>query len=776
MKRLIAFVLVAALYTVALPHVFVRAQLRGPRPATPELPQDADLDRLVRRYERVNLDRAEAVWRVRAMGELKFETPAGAYELELEPNDMRADNYYAVEIGADGVERQVLDHGPVRTFKGKVRGMPGADARFTVDDDTFEGVIVTPSERYFIEPKKKYKAEAAESEFVFYKSSDVNADAAGVGGTLDRELRQQAEALSSKVENLETASLGVLPATTVRDVQLATDADAEFVAASGGTAAAANAEIQAIMNQVEGVYQTQLGISFTIVHQNAHTNAATDPYTTNEAGGCYTRAMCGLGLNDELDPKGLINELGEWWNANKSNVQRDLTHLWTGKDVVGNTVGLAWIGVVCQNQSFAYGFSQRLTSLPGKYIVTAHEIGHNFGASHSDGKTGCAGTIMNSFIGTNFNFCNYTIDNEILPYVEANSSCLAASCSISASPTTRTVAATAGQYNFALTAGCAWTATSDQPWLTLAAGSTSGTTNETVVYNVAANTGTTSRTAVINVNGEKHTVTQSGAAVTTLSIKGKVTLGAANLAGVTMKLTGSKTTSVKTNSLGEYTFTGLTPGGTYTVTPWKLGYAFTNVSSTVTNLVSSLTGINFVARAQNYTLSGRVVRTGTTTGVAGLAIGLTGSRAASATTDANGNFSFAGLPAGGNYTVKPATSTLWSYSPASKVYTNLTASQAQTFSATGKTYTVVGQITVAGTTAGIYQVAVTFTSPTAGFTARTVNTSSTGVYRITGLPAGRSYVITPRKTGYAFTPTSRSLTNLSANKAAGSLTNFTGTN
>jgi hypothetical protein len=446
--------------------------------------------------------------------------------------------------------------------------------------------------------------------------------------------------------------------------------------------------------------------------------------------------------------------------------------------VVGSTVGLAWIGVVCNNKSFSYGFSQRMTALPSKYIVTAHEIGHNLGAAHSDGKTGCANTIMNSSISAStslFTFCNYTIDTEILPYVDANSSCLA-SCSISASPATRAVAATAGQYNFALTAGCAWTATSNQPWLTLAAGSTSGTAGETVVYNVAANTGATSRTGVISVNGEKHTVTQAGAAVTTLSIKGKVTLGAANLAGVTMKLTGSKITSVKTNSLGEYTFTGLAPGGNYTVTPWKLGYAFTNASSAVTNLVSSVTGINFAARAQNYTLSGRVVRTGTTTGVAGVTIGLTGSRAASATTDASGNFSFAGLPAGGNYTVKPATSTLWSYSPASKVYTNLTASQAQTFSATAKTYTVSGKITVPGTTAGIYQVAVTFTSPTAGFTARTVNTSSTGVYRITGLPAGRSYVITPRKTGYAFTPTSRSLTNLSANIAAGTSTNFTGTN
>lgn len=769
--------LAAALCAVALPGLFVNAQFQrpgNPRPVSSPR-QQPDLDRLVRKYELVNLGAPDAARQARLTGRLSFRTEERTYELELEPHDMRADNYYAVEIGADGVERQV-ESGPVRTFKGRVRGMAGAQARFTIDDGALEGMIITAGERYFIEPRGKYSAEAEASEFVFYKSSDVNEDATGLGGTLDYEVRHEAEGLARKVE---AANISVAPATTMRDVQLATDADAEYVAALGGTAAAANAEILSIMNQVEGVYQTQLGISFTIVHQNAHLNAATDPYTTNNPGGCYNSTLCGTGYTGPIVPKGLLNEFGEWWNANKAGVQRDLAHLWTGKDVAGSTVGLAWIGIVCRNPAYSYGFSQRITSLPGKYILTAHEIGHNFNAAHSDAQTGCASTIMGSSVGTGFTFCAFSV-NQINTYENANAACHAG-CTYAASPVTKSVPATAAAYNYALTAdaGCAWTATSNQPWLTLAAGSGSGTGGKTIAYNVAANTGATSRVGVITVGGERHTVTQAGTPVVTLSIKGKITLGTTNLAGVTVRLTGSKVATLTTNSLGEYTFTGLTPGGSYTVTPWRLGYAFTPVSRVYSGLTTSQTTANFAARLQNYAITGRVLVPGTTVGVAGVTVGLSGSRIANATTNSLGDYTFTNLPAGGNYTVRPS-HVHYTFSPVSRSFTNLSANQpigaATNFTAALKTFNISGKVTRPDNLTGIYLVAVTITSPTpAVFTARTVNTSTSGGYIFTGLPAGRNYTITPRKTGFTFTPVSRTLLNLSATLPVGPTSSFTST-
>ena len=58
-------------------------------------------------------------------------------------------------------------------------------------------------------------------------------------------------------------------------------------------------------------------------------------------------------------------------------------------------------------------------------------------------------------------------------------------------------------------AGCAWTATSNNAWITITAGGT-GTGNGTVTYSVSTNTGSSSRTGTMTIGGRTFTVTQAG--------------------------------------------------------------------------------------------------------------------------------------------------------------------------------------------------------------------------------------------------------------------------
>ncbi|MBA2737859.1 MAG: BACON domain-containing protein, partial [Pyrinomonadaceae bacterium] len=56
-------------------------------------------------------------------------------------------------------------------------------------------------------------------------------------------------------------------------------------------------------------------------------------------------------------------------------------------------------------------------------------------------------------------------------------------------------------------AGCAWTAVSNDSWITVAAGSANGTGNATITFSIAANTGS-SRTGTITAGGQTFTVNQ----------------------------------------------------------------------------------------------------------------------------------------------------------------------------------------------------------------------------------------------------------------------------
>jgi hypothetical protein len=90
----------------------------------------------------------------------------------------------------------------------------------------------------------------------------------------------------------------------------------------------------------------------------------------------------------------------------------------------------------------------------------------------------------------------------------------AAPCGYSLSPTTVDVPAAGGdsRTNVSAGAGCAWTATSNAPWITVTAGS-SGTGNGVVVFNAVANPGA-ARSGTITIGGQTLTVTQQAAPCT----------------------------------------------------------------------------------------------------------------------------------------------------------------------------------------------------------------------------------------------------------------------
>lgn len=361
-------------------------------------PVENPINLILKRYRQIEMDPVDVARRVRTTGELSLSTEDGLFNILLTPHDVRAPEYRAEEVLDFGITRSVIPE-PIRTYRGTVLGIPGSEARFSIRDDSFEGIVLTPDEWYLVEPMRNYDPSAAGNRIVVYRASDIIPESYGTCAVT------LAEKIAKVHDYLIPQVLKAGSAISVADV--ATEADYEYVTAFGSSASANNTILD-IMNQVDGIYRTQLSVSLQVIYQHAW-DTADDPYTSTA-------------------PSTLLGEFRSYWTANFSSQPYDLAHMWTGKDMDGSTIGIAYVGVVCSARSFSFGISQRYTASPGKYILTAHEIGHNFGASHPDQATpvptGCSNTIMNSSLGTGTDFCQYS-QTEITSYTAQYSSCLA---------------------------------------------------------------------------------------------------------------------------------------------------------------------------------------------------------------------------------------------------------------------------------------------------------------------------------------------------------------
>ena len=142
------------------------------------------------------------------------------------------------------------------------------------------------------------------------------------------------------------------------------------------------------------------------------------------------------------------------------------------------------------------------------------------------------------------------------------------------------------------------------------------------------------------------------APVGTLTIGG--TISGAIISGVSASITGAATGTVFADASGNYSFTGLA-AGSYTVTPFAPGYAFSPTSTPITLTTARPTRANFTSAtgtASIYTVSGKVTADGV--GKSGVIITLAGGAGTvgvSTTTDNSGNWSLS--VGNGTYTVTP---------------------------------------------------------------------------------------------------------------------------
>lgn len=253
-------------------------------------------------------------------------------------------------------------------------------------------------------------------------------------------------------------------------------------------------------------------------------------------------------------------------------------------------------------------------------------------------------------------------------------------------------------------------------------------------------------------------------ALPTFTLSGSVKNGSQGVSGVTIN--GGPLGNRSTDSSGAFSFNGVQQGTVYTLTPSRSGYAFSPTSRSGTLVGNESVSFSaFPNQLPKFTLSGTVTASGNALSGVTVNGGALGNR----TTGSNGQFTFANVQQGTQFSLTPSKSG-YTFSPAQAsgvVENNVTLSFLGTPQSCtgpqcpGATFSVSGRVTYNG-------------SPLAGASVRVGRTFATtqadGSFVATGLPKGR-YAVTPSFPGMRFSPRSTRIV-LSTQNAGGM--NFNG--
>jgi len=313
----------------------------------------------------------------RSRREIAVSIDGADHILILEPYSLRSPDFRLLTCDEDGRLRQVAPPVPC-TYRGTVDGDPNSRVAAAITDGKLNATITFGAgDAWCIQPASSFMKSAAVSTHVLYRSAEALPPQGDCG------VHDTAAALSDQIVadvSGWTGSASDPDATcaVIKVCEIALDADFEFYRHNGSSVSAALLDIETVMNGVAEIYEQQLAVTYEITEVIVRTTEG-DPYTST-------------------DPHTLLEQFRDQWNDMHTDIHRDIAHLFTGKDLDGSTIGLAYVGAVC-NTNDHYGLSQSdfTTFLPSRVALTAHELGHNWSAPHCDSEPECA--LMCSRIG-----------------------------------------------------------------------------------------------------------------------------------------------------------------------------------------------------------------------------------------------------------------------------------------------------------------------------------------------------------------------------------------
>ncbi len=285
------------------------------------------------------------------------------YVLDMHPHSLRSRDFRLIEI----VDGEVIDHvpPPPSTYRGDVlndRGEVVGKALASAVRGKLDATIrLEPTrKRWLIQPLSDALELSPQASHVLYHEDDtIPAD--GVCG-------------NDFAERDRTHTVPVPSPATPRAAgdsicDIAIDIDKPYWNWAGKDFTLVVGDMESVMLNVSEIYETEVDITYEITLMCVRRTWDDDPYSTKT-------------------PGPLLNQFGSEWSG--KDFRRDVAHLFTGRELAGSTIGIASLTVICSDFS-GYGLSQTnfSSSMAFRAGLTAHELGHNWSASHCDSAAGC---------------------------------------------------------------------------------------------------------------------------------------------------------------------------------------------------------------------------------------------------------------------------------------------------------------------------------------------------------------------------------------------------
>jgi hypothetical protein len=257
-----------------------------------------------------------------------------------------------------------------RAYRGELNGRSDSWVRLTQVGTATHGLIWDGEELYAVAPANEVN-QGTNGTVIFRLADTVTDNAEFCSAHAMPDNADSGAALYSTVQDdarkaVAEAALGdELPAQL--QLKLSVLIDAAFRAQYASDTAAIDAVIVRL-NNVDGIFSSQFG--------------------TDVDASSIELAEHVAPLSDSSDAQTLLRSLAAQRAANPRFYGTGITHLFTGRDLSGTVVGLAYVDQVCDG---SYGAALSESRSRGTWfdsLVIAHELGHSFGSPH-DGEEAC---------------------------------------------------------------------------------------------------------------------------------------------------------------------------------------------------------------------------------------------------------------------------------------------------------------------------------------------------------------------------------------------------